>query len=141
MEKQNEYQKLVSLCESAVKNLRDSHDLTMTVFVPIERIGDNDYAFVFGWVGYYDPEYSEDGEGNCVCGKVAYQSKNSMMQEYDIDWLMPYDKETGEVNDTEISMGNPDCTPEIAWLIDQWKRIYSDAWEKLDRELEFEYYV
>ena len=72
----------------------------------------NDWALVFG--------YGEGFEEPTLCGKVAYQSKNCLMQEYDIDWTMPYDEETGNVDDTEIAIG--DAT-DIEWLFEQWERI------------------
>lgn len=37
-----------------------------------------------------------------IAVKVAFQPNNSIMQcDYSVDWLLPYDKESGEVEDCE----------------------------------------
>ena len=70
----------------------------------------NIWALVFGW----------DDE-DFILGKVAYQPVNSIMQcDYEWDWTMPYDVETGEVDDTELIITGKD---DIDWLFDQWERI------------------
>ena len=52
--------------------------------------------------------------------KFAYQPRTSLMQEYDIDWLMPYDEETNEVDDTEIPIS--DNMDDIKWLLEAYDR-------------------
>ena len=52
------------------------------------------WAFVFGYVEEDDKEY--------IGVKIAYCPRNSFMNEYKWDWMLPYDKGTGEVDDTEI---------------------------------------
>lgn len=63
-------------------------------------------SIVLGWQDGYDKEddnYYSDGYRLCV--KVGYQPVNSMMQcDYDIDFNQVYDKETGDVYDTEIAL-------------------------------------
>jgi hypothetical protein len=51
---------------------------------------------------------------------MAFQSKRSIMQcDYDVDWDMPYDKITGEVDDNEVSIyPNTDLKETINWLLD-----------------------
>lgn len=79
----------------------------------------NRWAVVFGWM--------DDGEGNpLLCGKIAYLPKNSGMQEYDMDWEMPYDEETGEVWDTELSISNGVGDADINWWIEQWDMIKNE---------------
>lgn len=83
---------------------------------------DNDWAIVVGW----QDGYEEDPEDDCtdgswrLCAKVAYQPWNSVMQcDYDIDWTMPYDEETGEVDDVEMSIYQDSDLRGIAeWLLD-----------------------
>lgn len=73
----------------------------------------NDWAIVMAYMDY-------DGDGNeKLYAKMAYQPSNSIMQcDYDIDWLMPYDNETGEVWDTEVAVYSADYAEEIVnWLI------------------------
>ena len=55
------------------------------------------WAFVFG---YFEAENEQDLP--CIAVKVAYCPKNSAMNEYDIDWRMPWDDYYNEVDDTEM---------------------------------------
>lgn len=87
----------------------------------------NRWAVVLGWVDYDgDDEYK-------LWGKIAYLPKNSYMKEYDWDWMMPYDEETGEVWDTEIS--NPDAF-DAAWWLDQWELIKKEYINAGDEDIE-----
>lgn len=84
----------------------------------------NQWAVVFGWI--------DDGNGNPIfCGKVAYLPKNSGMSEYDMDWIMPYDEETGEVWNTEIEFTSADDF-NIDWLLEQWELIKEEYIDKVD---------
>jgi len=86
---------------------------------------ENDWAIVLGYSdGFDETEQDEFTDGTCrLCAKLAYQSKKSIMQcDYDIDWLMPYDELTGEVDDREISIypkTNLDLV--IDWLWEQYE--------------------
>lgn len=87
----------------------------------------NRWAVVLGWVDY-------DGDGEYkLWGKIAYLPKNSGMSDYDYDWMMPYDKETGEVWDTEIS--NPDAY-DASWWLDQWEMIKKEYINAEDEDIE-----
>ena len=68
-----------------------SEDHTMTSWHPFAIDSNYIWAIVYGWVD------SADGVGV----KVAYCPRKSLMNEYDMDWIMPYDAETGDVDDTE----------------------------------------
>jgi len=84
----------------------------------------NQWAVVFGWI--------DDGDGNPLfCGKVAYLPKNSGMSEYDYDWMMPYDEETGEVWNTEIEFTSADDS-NIDWLLEQWEEIQQEYINRVD---------
>lgn len=82
----------------------------------------NDWAIVLGWAGGYEPNEDDDCiDGTySLCAKVAYQPSNSLMQcDYDIDWTMPYDEESGEVDETEIAIFTGcDMGYVIDWLLD-----------------------
>lgn len=75
----------------------------------------NDWAIVMSYMDY-------DGDGNeRLYAKVAYQPSNSIMQcDYDIDWIMPYDYNTDDVWDTEISISSNTAKADIEWLLDQF---------------------
>lgn len=72
----------------------------------------NDWAIVMSYMDY-------DGNGNEeLYAKLAYQPSNSIMQcDYDIDWLMPYDEETGEVFFTELSVDSSNAKSVVEWLL------------------------
>ena len=63
-------------------------------------------CFVVGWAngrdyGDDDKKYGYFDEGYCISAKIGYQHRNNAMQtDYDWDFNMPYDLETGEVWDT-----------------------------------------
>lgn len=67
-----------------------------TCWHTIDEDSNYTWAIVFG--------ETDDG----IAGKVAYCPLNSAMNEYDIDWMMPFDSENGNVDDTEILIGDTD---------------------------------
>ena len=91
-------------------------------------------SIVLGWQDGYDKEddnYYSNGYRLCV--KVGYQPVNSMMQcDYDVDFNQVYDKETGDVYDTEISLYPDsdfekvadDIVTEFNYVLSSWK-----SWE------------
>lgn len=83
----------------------------------------NNLAIVCGWTdGFEDngiKDWNEDGECRLYM-KFAYQPKTSLMKEYDIDWLMPYDNVTNEVDDTEMPIS--DNMEDIKWLLEAYER-------------------
>lgn len=81
----------------------------------------NDWAIVLGWADGFDVKEEDDCTDGTwrLCVKLAYQSWNNISQcEYDIDWTMPYDEESGEVEDNEISIyPNTNLEKTIDWLL------------------------
>jgi len=72
--------------------------------------GENNYYLVVGYMYDFD-----DGEYH-LCAKIA-RPVSDVMSEYDIDFEMPYNPETGDVWDTEVS----DVTPSDAkWFYDEF---------------------
>ena len=81
----------------------------------------NIWAIVMAWWDY-------DGNGKYeMYGKVAYQPTNSLMQEYGIDWLMPYDEEFGDVRDTQTSLSTEQ---DIDYLFEIWDALYKEITKK-----------
>lgn len=76
---------------------------------------------MLGWSDGFEEKPDDDNlDGTWrICAKLAYQSKRSVMQcDYDIDWYMPYDEVTGEVDDNEVSIyPNTDLEETIDWLL------------------------
>jgi hypothetical protein len=96
------------------------------------RYGNDNWAIVMAWCDMADWYGKADVENGVVpawalCAKVAKQPINSIMQEYDIDWDMPMNKD-GEIDDTEVTFVDE---TDFGWLIDQWeryKRELEEAW-------------
>ena len=81
-----------------------------TWWIPITNVGDKLYALVFG-----RPRYEKDDDS--VHGKIA--DNDSYMKEYDMDWIMPYDEDTGDVFwDTEISGAS---SADLDWWREEWR--------------------
>lgn len=85
-----------------------------------------DWGIVLAWQDGFDSEKDSEFVLNKtyrICGKVAYIEGNSMMSEYDMDWIMPYDKRTGEVDDTDTSICSFEEIPStVQWWVGNYKR-------------------
>ena len=86
---------------------------------------DNYYAIVLGF----------SDERDLVC-KWAYIAKNSVMNDYAWDYLMPYDSETGDVWDSEQIVD--DGYGDVDYLLNDFKR-YADQrnaeWDEFENDL------
>ena len=69
-------------------------------------------CFVIGWseAGYDEDDAKQNGyydNGYTICSKIACQSRyNGSQSDFDGDFTMPYDKETGDVWDTSTMVSN-----------------------------------
>lgn len=69
-------------------------------------------VFVIGWsdAGYDEEDAKKNGYADgryTICSKIACQSRyNGSQTDYDGDFVMPYDKETGDVWDTDTMVSN-----------------------------------
>lgn len=77
----------------------------------------NVWAIVLGWA---EDDNEDDGTDKChtvgynIAVKIAFQPNSSIMQsDYSIDWKLPYDKESGEVEDCEWFLSDKDNSSEI----------------------------
>ena len=105
---------LVTAFASTVKNIESGFDGTYHWHLDCDDDG-NDWAIVMASMDY-------DGDGESLYAKLAYQPSNSIMQcDYDIDWLMPYDEETGEVWDTELYVDSYNAVSAMEWLLDAYE--------------------
>ena len=95
-----------------------------------------DYELVLGFAGGFEPNENEfvDSYGDGLCMKWARIPKNSVMNEYDIDYEMPYDKVTDDVWDSENSVASYDETDTVEWLIKDFKE-YADQNLYVDESL------
>lgn len=92
----------------------------------------NDYAVVFGSVPVDEEMKDEYPSGYTVLMKIGRQYWNSVMHEYDVDWLFPtIDDETGELYVYEYDANTvEDALDGLEWLKKNWKTITEDKKEK-----------
>jgi hypothetical protein len=113
---------LIKQFGEAITEMRRTHDNGTYHWNLEVDDNNNQWAIVLGWQDGYEEEPEDDCTDGTwrLCAKLAYQPTNSIMQcDYDIDWLMPYDEETGEVDDNEIPIyPNTDLKEAINWLLD-----------------------
>lgn len=118
--------KLIKEFTNAVIHMRETHENGTYHWLLDTDENNNDWAIVLGWQDGFEPDETDDCMDGTyrLCAKLAYQPNNSLMQcDYDIDWLMPYDEETGEVDDNEISIDPNTNTEEIVnWLLKCYSR-------------------
>lgn len=61
------------------------------------------WGVVIGWSDGYDS--GKEGFWR-ICSKIAYQDKHTGMScDYDMDFTMPYNVDTGDVYDTSVELG------------------------------------
>lgn len=115
---------IIALANEALK----SKDHFCTWYHTLEIKDGTRWAIVFAWMDW------DNNNKWRLFGKVACQSINCIMQEYDIDWDYPV-TEDGEDDDTEVSIANEKMDSidefDIDWLIKEWERIKK---EYVDRE-------
>lgn len=83
-----------------------------TCIVNLDTINRVQYAIVLAWM-----DYDNNGDWR-LYGKVAYKSIFSLMDEYDIDWTMPYQKDTKDVVFDEMEVTN--VSTDFDLLYRQW---------------------
>lgn len=117
--------KLIQEFTAAVEEMRRTHGCG-TYYWLIGEDKENDWAIVLGWADGFEEDPNDnnlDGTWR-ICAKMAFQSKRSIMQcDYDIDWMMPYDEESGEVDDNEISIySDTNLASVVDWLLECYSR-------------------
>ena len=99
-------EKFIDSFTNAVKEMAQHKEGCYHWWLETDNNGNN-WAIVLGWQdGYEEDDTDELSDGTWhLAAKVAYQPHNSIMQcDYDFDWTMPYDEETGDVWDTDITV-------------------------------------
>lgn len=122
---------LIKQFGEAITEMRRTHDNGTYHWNLEVDDNNNQWAIVLGWQDGYEEEPEDDCTDGTwrLCAKLAYQPTNSIMQcDYDIDWLMPYDEETGEVDDNEMSIyPDSDAREIIDWLLKCYKSYETQA--------------
>ena len=115
--------KLIEEFTNAVEDMRKYHT-NGTYHWYLGTNGNNNWAIVLGWADGFEEDENDDCSNGTyrLCTKLAYQPSNSIMQcDYDIDWLMPYNEETGDVDDNELCVYSDSNIEEIIdWLLENY---------------------
>ncbi len=108
--------KIIALANEALK----AKDHESTWFHTLEIKDGKRWAIVFAWMDWDNENIWR------LYGKVAYQTTNTLMREYGMDWDMPTTDE-GEVDDTEVSLAYEDSESvseaDIDYLLKEWERM------------------
>ena len=97
-----------------VQDVINTEDHEGTWILDLETHNGKRWALVAAWMDY------DCDDAWKVYAKLAYQPTDSLMQEYDIDWLMPID-ENGDVDDTELFVGSEPNDSDIGWWLKNWE--------------------
>ncbi len=134
------------MVESATKIINEcASDHTVTGWIPLETEGGRRYAVVFGYTDGFDVDekdsYGADGER--LCAKVAYLPTNSLMSEYDVDWLYPEYPDDGDgissVFDTETAIyEGTDIRSLLTDLVDEYQKYRQFLKEFEEKQLQEE---
>ncbi len=84
---------LKTLIRIVAKDVLKDKDFAKTWYIDFARDEARIWSVVMCW--------SQEGDEEFVLAKVGYRAANSLMTEYDIDFVMPYNEETSEVDDLE----------------------------------------
>lgn len=90
------------------------------------------WALVIAWQGGYEEKYDTPFQygDKRIAMKIAWKSGNAPLSDYDIDWLMPYDTETGDVDDCELSIESDNIGKDLDWLEKTYKRFKKEYFKK-----------
>ena len=123
----------------AVQEMRRTHENGTYYWTLCEDDKGNTWAIVLGWGNGFEKDPNDDCMDGTwrICAKLAFQPNNSLMQcDYDIDWLMPYNEETMEVYDNEMSIyPNTDLQEVVNWLLKCYDSYFNDDEEENESEL------
>lgn len=109
--------------ESTCQKLVDQKEGCGWYYLGSSKTTTGDMAIVMGWSDGFDNDNSgnpkADGSWR-ICTKLAYNC-DDIECDYDIDWEMPYDEATGDVDDTDGEYFGVD---DVYYLYDKWKKEY-----------------
>lgn len=132
-------------CEEQFNRAMSDKDPSTTYWVDIGYNDENDFAVVMCYMDEDSAEsYGYDGESDFVQAKFAYCPRNSMMNEYEWDWLMPYPvNEYDDTLDTDMSIYSADSS-DFGWILDEGYKFIDefnanlpadeDDWDEFDDE-------
>ncbi len=136
--------KLVTIPELAksIKNIITSipSDKTYTGcwFWRLGQIGDHDFAIVIGWEFGYETDKLDPlcHNNHHLAIKLGCQPHRSIMQcDFEVDWTMPYDPKTGDIEDTCTAIYTYDSQEYLEMLISNLIETYILYRDNPDKDL------
>lgn len=98
---------------------------------------DKPFAIIGGWADGFADDYadilclSKTDPNYAMCVKIAINEGPYAYTDFEL-MNMPYDEETGEVDDTEVALEWDDDSEEAArWLLCEWERIMKEYGEEI----------
>lgn len=116
--------------EEFLRNVLANEDHEVTWFFDLATHNGKRWALVAAWMDW------DDEDDWKPYAKLAYQSTNSLMQEYDIDWMMPFDEKNSCCDDTECPIDEDTLDADIHWWFEQWERFKEEYVYKEDEDNE-----
>ena len=122
--------KLVAEIQAAANKFVAEQSYTGVYYWTLGVHDNNRWAICLGWQDGFEPDESDkySFEDLHLCVKLAFQPINSMLQcDYDVDWTMPYNEATEEVDDTEEAIyEDTDLEDTVKTLLDLYE-FYKEA--------------
>jgi hypothetical protein len=95
------------------------------------------FSIIGGWTKGFSDDYadllcvSESESEYAMCVKIAINDGPFAYTDYEI-MNMPYDEESGNVDDTEVALEWDDDSESLAtWLLTEWERIMKEHGEEI----------
>lgn len=101
----------------------DSGDAYPTWHWEIGHDDEKMWCLVLGFADGFEPNDDEftDSDGMHLALKFGAISNRNVMYEYDMDFEMPYDAETGEVWDSEVTIDSFNATSDVKYVLDSFE--------------------
>lgn len=115
---------IIKWSEKCVKELANGSNACYFFPLGASNCKTNSMFIVIGWQGGFGDTNSGIMDGDYrVCTKLAYND-SALQCDYDVDWVMPFDEESGDVDDTECIYGG---RSDIEYLFHHWEKFYKCA--------------
>ena len=129
---------LANIITDIIRQIPEKKEYSGCWYWTLGNIGSYTFAVVMGWEPGYedDPDDPLCDENHHLAIKLACQPDNSAMQcDFDVDWEMPYDPETGDVDDTSTAVYISDTTEHIEDTLSSILKTYITYRDNPDGEM------
>lgn len=124
--------------KNIITNIPADNAYTGCWYWRLGQIGNQDFAIVIGWEPGYETDKQDPlcWDNHHLAIKLGYQPHNSIMQcDFDVDWTMPYDPETGNIEDTCTAIYTYDSLEYLEMLVSSLIETYTRYHDNPDKDL------